>query len=110
ARDVDQKAPRLHQRKAGVVEEPVCLRCPLTADHDKIALRQKAVESRGAAHFAEPRRQGVARARVAPGADNAHADSSAEPADIAPDAAGADDAGGFALDQKRAIGAVVAVS
>ena len=79
----------------------------MAADHDKIALRQKAVEIRGAADFTEPRRQRFARPRAAPGPDDPHADRRAEPADIAADAAGADDAGGLAFDQKRPVGAML---
>ena len=79
----------------------------MAADHDEIAVRQKPVEIRGAPHFTEPRRKGFIGARVASGADDPHADSGAEPADIAADAAGADDAGGLAFDQKRPIGTVV---
>src|SRR5271156_2962825 len=107
ARDIDQHASRLHPRETALVEQPVRLGRPLAADHDEVALRQKAVEIRGAAHFAAPRRQGVVRLRVAPGADDPHADRSAEPADVAPYPAGADDAGGLAFDQKRPVGAVL---
>ena len=43
----------------------------------------------------------------ASGADNAHSERRAQPSDLAPDAAGPDDAGGLPLDQDRPVGAVV---
>src|SRR5207244_6338006 len=82
-------------------------RCPLTADHDEIADREVAIEITGHADLTEPRRHGLAPRRAAPGADDPHAECGAEAADIAADAAGADDAGGLTLDQQRPIGAVV---
>src|ERR1051325_1141880 len=57
ARDVDENAALFHQRKALLVEEARCLRGPLAAHDDEIALRQHAVEFRGAPQFAEARRQ-----------------------------------------------------
>src|SRR6516225_7237317 len=83
ARDIDEHTARLHQAKAVAVEETVRLRCPLAADHDEIARRQVAVEILGPAELAEPVQQTVARFGTAAGADDPHAECSAEPADIA---------------------------
>ena len=52
-------------------------------------------------------RQLLVRLRAAPRADDAHAERGAEPADLAADAADADDAGSFALDQQRLIGTMI---
>src|ERR1700744_527584 len=92
ARDVDEHGARLHQRKAVLVEETGRLRRPMAADHHEIALRQEPVELRRATYLAESRWRGRIRLRVAAGPDHPHAQRSAEPADIEPDAAGADDA------------------
>src|ERR1700730_17708921 len=79
----------------------------MTADNDEVADRQGTIEIPGAADLAKPRRRGLVRLRATPGAHNPHAERGAEPADIAADAAGADDAGGLALDQQRPIGAMI---
>src|SRR5438105_4547294 len=108
ARHIDKDAALLHQREARLVEEARRLRRPLAAHDDEIALRQQAVELRGAGQFAETWRQRLAGTRrCAACPDDPHAERGAEPADIAPDAAGADDAGGLAFDQQRAIGAMI---
>src|SRR5438034_34904 len=60
-----------------------------------------------AADVAESRRRRLARLRVAPCADDPHAECRAQPADVAADAAGTDDARGLALDQQRPIGAMI---
>src|ERR1051325_2503307 len=65
ARDVDEDAALSHQRKALLVEKARCLRRPLAAHDDEIALRQHAVEFRGAPQFAEARRQWLAGRRSA---------------------------------------------
>src|SRR5436305_2705235 len=108
ARDVDEDAALFHQRKALLVEEARCLRGPLAAHDDEIALRQDAVEFRGAPQFTEARRQLLTGRRSgAASADYPHPERGAEPADIEPDPSGADDAGCLAFDQERAVGAVV---
>src|SRR6266550_1275389 len=99
ARDIDQDAALFHQRETVLVEEAGRLGRPLAADRDDIGIRQEAVEIVGAAEFAEALRQWLARLRrAAAGADDPHAEGGAEPADIEPDAAGADDAGRLAFD------------
>src|SRR5690242_6630189 len=104
ARYVDEDAALFHQRKALLVEEARCLRRPLAAHDDEVALRQHAVEVRGAPQFGEAGRQWLAGGRSgAAGADDPHPERGAEPADIEPDPSGADDAGGLALDQERAV-------
>jgi len=97
AGDVDEHTARLHCGKAGFVEEPGRLRRPLATDHHDIAFRQKPIEIAGAAELAEPRRQRFARVRLAAGADDPHAERGAEPADLEPDPAGADDTRGLAF-------------
>ena len=103
ARDIDQDAAGFHQGKALGIEQPVGFRRPLTADHDKIAGGEKPVEIRRAADLGEPGRQGLARLRRAPGADDPHAEPGAEPPDILADAAGADDTDRLAIEQQRAV-------
>src|ERR1700736_1327057 len=107
AGDIDEHTPRLHCSKPVFVEETMGLGRPLAADHDEIAVRQIAMESSRATNLTEPCRHGLARLRATPGADDAHAECRAEAADIAADAAGADNAGGLTLDQQRAIGAMI---
>src|SRR6266850_7374675 len=106
AGDVDENAPRLHRGKAVFVEETMGFRRPLAADHHEIAVWQVTLEISRAADLTEPRRRRLARLRAAPGADNPHAECRAKSAHITPDAPGADDAGGLALDQQRPIGAM----
>ena len=79
----------------------------MTAYRDEIALRQKPVESLRPADFAKALRQGRAGLRLTAGADDPHAERGAEPADFASNPAGADDADGLALYEKRSIGAMV---
>src|ERR1700674_3987063 len=79
--DVDEHAPRLHRGKAVLVEEAGCLRCPLAADHDEIAVRQEPIEILGAAKLAESCWQGLDWGRVAAGAEDPHAEGGAEFAD-----------------------------
>src|SRR5205823_433861 len=107
AGDIDENASGFHCGKAVLVEETVGLGRPLATDRDEIAVRQKPVEIPGAADLAEPRWHGLARLRTTPGAHNPHAECRAEAADIASDTAGADNAGGLALDQQRPIGAMI---
>src|ERR1051326_7452701 len=68
ARYVDEDAALFHQRKALLVEEARCLRRPLAAHDDEVALRQHAVEFRGAPQFAEARRQWLPRGQNGRGA------------------------------------------
>src|SRR6516165_1829078 len=105
--DVDEHAPRLHYGKAVFVEETRRLRGPLTADHDKIAGGQIAVELRRCAEFTEPVRQRGARIGVPAGADDSHPEGSTKPTGLEPDAAGAHDACSLALQQQRPIAARV---
>src|SRR5215471_7033709 len=106
ARDIDEHTSGLHCGKTVVIEQTGRLGRPLAADDDEIALRQKSIEIVSAAELTEPGRQ-FARLGVKASADDAHPERSAEPADIPPDAAGADDADGLALHQQRPIGAVI---
>src|ERR1700730_2701115 len=80
---------------------------PLAADHDEIAVRQIAIESSRTADLTESCRHGLARLGATPRADDPHAECRAKAADIAADAAGADNAGGLALDQKWPVGAMI---
>jgi hypothetical protein len=57
----------------------------------------------GAGDFGEPRGQGLIRDRVVAGANDPHAEGGAEAADLYADPAGADDAGGLAVQHKRPI-------
>src|SRR5215470_8801709 len=106
ARDIDEHAAVLHRGKTVLIEQTGRLGRPLAADDDEIALRQKSIEVVSAAELTEPRRQ-FTRLGVKAGAENAHAEGGAEPAHIAPNAAGADDADGLAFHQQRPVGAVV---
>src|SRR5262249_39077249 len=101
--DVDEHGPRPHRCEAVLVEETGRLRCPLTADHHEIALRQEPIEILRPAKLAESRWQRPVRVRLAAGAHDPHAEGSAEFADIEPDTAGAHDARSLALQQKRSI-------
>src|SRR5439155_23345432 len=105
--DVDEHATLLHRGKPVLVEEPGGLRRPLAADHDEIAVRQKPVECLRPADLAKALRQRRARLRLTAGADDPHAERSAQPADFAPDPAGADYADGLALYEKRPIGSMI---
>jgi hypothetical protein len=69
----------------------------LTADHNKIAIRQEPIEIPGAAELAESRRQGEAWLGVAAGPEDPHTERGAESTDIAPDSASAHDACSLAL-------------
>src|SRR5689334_13013571 len=82
AGDVDEHGSRLHYRKAGLVEETGRLRRPLAADHHEIAFRQEPIEILGAAKLTESRWQRKVWLCVAAGADDPHAQRSAEFADI----------------------------
>src|SRR5262249_23594886 len=84
---VDDTAPRRHRSKAVLVEETGRLRCPLTADHHEIALRQEPIEIPGAAKLAESRWQEPVWVRVAAGADDPHAEGGAEVTGIQPHSA-----------------------
>src|SRR5215212_9280754 len=88
-RDVDQHAVGLHRREAVLVEQAGCVRGPLTAYCDEIALRQKPVESLRPADFAKAVRQGRAGLQLTAGADNTHAKRGAEPAHFGSDPASA---------------------
>src|SRR3984893_18940237 len=83
--DVDEHRPRLHRRKAVLVEETGRLRRPLTADHHEIAIRQEPIEIPGAAKLAESRWQGPAWVQVAAGADDPPAVRGAGVTHLAPD-------------------------
>ena len=70
-------------------------------------MRQKPVESLRPADFAEALRQGRAGLRLTAGADDPHAERGAEPADFGSNPAGANNADGLTLHEKRSIGAMV---
>src|ERR1700730_8612369 len=101
--DVDEHATLLHRGKPVLVEEPGGLGRPLAADHDEIAVRQKPVECLRPADLAKALRQRRAPLWLPAGANDPHAERGAQPADFAPDPAGADHAGGFALYEERPI-------
>ena len=89
-------------KRAGI-EQAVGLRRPLAADHHDVAFGQQAVEIRGVADFAEPLGQRLVQDSLTAGADNLHAKRRAQAPDLLPDAAGADDADGFAIQQQRPV-------
>ena len=101
--NVDEDAVWLHRGKTVFVEQAVRFRRPLATDGNDIAVRQETIKVVGAGDFGEPRGQGLIRDRVAAGANDPHAEGGAEAADLYADPAGADDAGGLAVQHKRPI-------
>src|ERR1700756_4094821 len=97
AGDIDEHAPTLHGCKAILVEEAGRLRCPMAADHNKIALRQEPIEIPRPAKLAESYWQRLVPVSVTARADDPHAEGGAEFTDIEPDSACAHDARSLAF-------------
>ena len=64
----------------------------MAANHHEIAVRQEAIEITGGANLAEARWQRLDGGGVAAGAENPHAEGSAESTDIEPDSTDAHNA------------------